>query len=99
MRPGSAAQPHPDDLAVDRFAEAMRQKMALSRVKGRGGWQTASAEHLTLLLLHHLEKGDPVDIANFSMMLHENGFSLSSETVRVYRNIKKELYSSTEAKE
>ena len=67
---------HPDDEAVDRFATAMKEKLAKKREQGCGGWQTASADLLNQLLQEHLSKGDPVDIANFAMMLHQNGQSI-----------------------
>lgn len=77
---------HLDDIAVDDFAAAMKAKMRQSREeKGRGGWQTASAARLTYLLLEHLEKGDPVDVANFAMMLHQNGQALDVVVVQAYR--------------
>ncbi|MHB0888085.1 hypothetical protein [Acidithiobacillus sp.] len=77
---------HPDNIAVDAFAEVMKAKMRRSREeKGRGGWQTASAVLLTYLLLEHLEKGDPVDVANFAMMLHQNGQSIDKAVVQAYR--------------
>ena len=68
---------HPDDEAVDQFAAAMKAKLESKRQEGKGGWQTASAEHLSKLLYQHLTKGDPVDVANFAMMLHQNGQSLT----------------------
>lgn len=70
---------HPDDLAVDAFADAMKQKMASARAKGRGGWEDpaqCSAVDLTRLLRDHVEKGDPRDVANFCMMLHQRGESI-----------------------
>jgi hypothetical protein len=75
--------PHTDDVAVDRFAAAMRQKMATSREKGRGGWETASQEHLSNLLHHHNGKGDPVDVANIAMMLWTLGFGIAEATVPI----------------
>lgn len=63
---------HPDDLAVDRFAAAMKAKMAASRAKGRGGWgdpEQCPVERLQTMLVDHLAKGDPVDVGNFAMML------------------------------
>lgn len=62
--------PHPDDVAVDRFAEAMKQKLGLARAKGRDGWQTCSKEDLSRMLREHVEKGDPRDVANFCMFLY-----------------------------
>jgi hypothetical protein len=67
---------HPDDLAVDRFAAAMKAKLAQKRAEGRGGWDRkdeCSAEFLAELLRRHVEKGDPVDVANLAMMLHQRG--------------------------
>jgi hypothetical protein len=67
---------HPDDVAVDAFASKMRQKMAASRAKGRGGWNDkaqCSAEALSAMLRDHVAKGDPVDVANFAMMLAQRG--------------------------
>lgn len=71
VRPSMAVQ-HPDDLAVDKFAEAMKAKMAASRIKGRGGWDDpnkCSVDDLRSLLNLHMTKGDPVDVGNFAMML------------------------------
>lgn len=65
---------HTDDQAVDRFAATMKEKLAKSRDKGRGGWDDQSVcdvEDLGRMLMEHVMKGDPVDIANFCMMLHE----------------------------
>lgn len=71
--------PHPDDAAVDRFAAAMKAKLAKARDKGRGGWDDpaqCSAEFLAKLLIEHLTKGNAgtfEDVANFAMMLHQRG--------------------------
>ncbi len=70
------AQAHPDDLAVDRFAAAMKAKLARSRAKGRSGWQDPEQyanAHLARLLVEHLFKaneGTFEDVANLAMMLH-----------------------------
>ncbi|MEO1974889.1 MAG: hypothetical protein ABGX15_01920 [Paracoccaceae bacterium] len=67
---------HPDDLAVDRFAVAMKAKIAKKRADGRGGWQDkddCSQRFLSDLLRGHDDKGDPVDVANLAMMLHQRG--------------------------
>lgn len=70
--PGKA---HPDDIAVDRFAIAMKAKLTKKREEGRAGWDgpTCSAEILSQLLREHVEKGDPVDVANLAMMLQQRG--------------------------
>ncbi|MBV2128202.1 hypothetical protein [Arsukibacterium indicum] len=71
------ADQHPDDQAVDRFAAAMKVKLAAARAKGRAGWEDkagCSGEHLAQLLVDHLSKanaGTFEDIANFAMMLHQ----------------------------
>lgn len=67
---------HADDLATDRFATAMKAKMTTSRSKGRYGWDNkdlVSREALSDMLRRHVIKGDPVDVANFCMMLHQRG--------------------------
>ncbi|WP_051246237.1 hypothetical protein [Thioalkalivibrio sp. ALE19] len=70
---------HTDDLAVDRFARAMKRKLAKAREKGRGGWDDpdqCSGEMLARMLVEHLYKGNPgnlEDIANFAMMMHQRG--------------------------
>lgn len=72
---------HPDALAVDRFAIAMKAKLAQKRAEGRGGWDNkdeCSAEFLSQLLREHVEKGDPIDVANFAMMLHQRGETILS---------------------
>lgn len=66
---------HPDDLAVDRFAAVMKAKLARKRVEGRGGWDgpDCDADTLSRMLREHVEKGDPVDVGNLAMMLHQRG--------------------------
>ena len=70
---------HPDDLAIDRFAAAMKEKMAASRAKGRSGWEDRDACSDALLagmLVGHLPKGNRgnfEDVANLAMMLHQRG--------------------------
>lgn len=76
---GKLPEQHPDDTAVDRFAAAMKVKLAAARAKGRSGWDdpaACSVEHLADLLLDHIGKGNSgtfEDIANFAMMLHQRG--------------------------
>jgi hypothetical protein len=73
------ASPHFDDVAVDRFADAMKVKLAAAREKGRSGWDdkaSCSGEYLASLLVDHLSKGNAgtfEDVANFAMMLHQRG--------------------------
>nr|WP_319566274.1 hypothetical protein [uncultured Rhodoferax sp.] len=75
------AKPHSDDEAVDRFAEAMKAKLASARAKGRSGWgdpDRCTVEHLSDLLHGHVANGDPVDVANFCMMLNERGAGIAN---------------------
>jgi len=71
---------HPDDQAVDRFADAMKAKLQHAREhKGRSGWDDpyqCATSYLVELLYEHLPKGNDgtfEDIANFCMMLHQRG--------------------------
>ncbi len=64
---------HPDDDAVDAFAAEMKFKLARKRRQGYTGWNTYACTDAQLahMLLEHVPKGDPIDIANFCMMLHQ----------------------------
>ena len=66
---------HPDDLAVDTFAQHMKAKMALSRSKGRSGWQACSEAYLLDMLRNHVDKGDMRDVGCIAMMVHLNRMS------------------------
>lgn len=69
---------HADDTAIDIFAQAMKNKMARMRERGRSGWDSKSEcteESLADMLVKELSKGDPVDVANFAMMLFTRGAS------------------------
>lgn len=73
---------HPDDSAVDRFAAAMKEKLAKKRAEGRGGWDRkdeCTAEFLSQLLREHVQKGDPVDVGNLAMMLHQRAERISPQ--------------------
>lgn len=64
--------PHTDDVAVDRFAWRMKQKLAEARAKGRGGWERCPEDVLMAMLRDHVERGDMRDVANIAMMIHLN---------------------------
>lgn len=66
---------HPDDAAVDRFAAAMKAKLAGARAKGRSGWDGPECDAGTLsrMLREHVDKGDPRDVANFCCFLWNRG--------------------------
>jgi len=69
-----------DDAAVDAIALSMKVKMARSRAKGRAGWNegdTCPADFLSRELREHVEKGDPLDVAIYAMMLHLRGEVIS----------------------
>jgi hypothetical protein len=75
---------HPDDMAVDRFAAAMKAKLAKKREEGRGGWENrdeCSTAFLSGLLREHVEKGDPLDVGNLAMMLHQRGDAIAPAPV------------------
>lgn len=71
------AEKHPDEAAVDRFAAAMKSKLAEKRRQGKSGWDDprCPTEHLAALLREHVVKGDPLDVGNFAMMLWCRGGS------------------------
>ena len=58
-----------DYSSVDSFAEAMKEKMFQKSEKGYSGWRDCPPDNLRKLLTEHIEKGDPIDVANFCMML------------------------------
>lgn len=65
-------QPHVDDHMVDKFAFDAKAKMMRNRNKGRGGWENRKETPVATLvdmMLEHVEKGDPMDVALFAMML------------------------------
>lgn len=70
-----AAPAHPDDAAVDALAAAMRAKLTKQRAKGYSGWDTTefTQQRLSDMLREHVDKGDPVDVANFCAFLAARG--------------------------
>ena len=64
-----------DNAAVDKLAAAMKEKLAKQRAKGYQGWETCEEVRLQKLLYAHVDKGDPVDVANFCAFLLSLGFS------------------------
>lgn len=62
-----------DDRLVRHAANAMREKLQVARVKGRGGWwngEECTIDHLRSLLRDHVEKGDMRDVLNFAAMVY-----------------------------
>lgn len=65
-----------ESKGVYKLALAMCDKMSTKKAEGYTGWDDEDEcpnERLVSLLLKHIPKGDPVDIANFCMMLHYRG--------------------------
>jgi hypothetical protein len=62
-----------DEHALHRFTMEMRTKLAQKRRQGRGGWWDSSectVHELARQMIAVIEKGDPVDVANYCMMLY-----------------------------
>lgn len=72
---------HNDNKAVDRFARAMRIKLAQKRDFGYCGWETCDPNVIAEKMAENLIKGDMVDVANLAMMLH---FRNKGDLVRTY---------------
>lgn len=70
---------HQDDEAINFFCKQMKLKMKKSREKGRSGWDECPPEILSKMLHDHVSKGDPIDVANFCMMLFMNGHPIASD--------------------
>lgn len=61
-----------DAREIRRFSSLMTTKMARKAYEGAHGWPNIPVAHLWAMLREHVEKGDPIDIANFAMMIHHN---------------------------
>ena len=75
-----------DHEAVRNLSYAMMSKLQDSRSKGRSGWNDktqCSAEHLSQLLRKHVEKGDPVDVANFCAFLSARGEGIAPQATPI----------------
>lgn len=62
-----------DTRLQQHVAILMREKLAISRAKGKGGWwrsKDCSIEFLRGMLQVAIQKGDMVDIINFAAMIH-----------------------------
>ena len=69
------APAHQDDAAVDALAATMKANLAKQRAKGYSGWDTPefTQQRLSDMLREHVDKGDPVDVANFCAFLAARG--------------------------
>lgn len=66
-----------DNEAVDKLAQAMKNKLAKKREQGYHGWETCKHGDLVQLLINHVDKGDPIDVANFCAFLFARGEQLT----------------------
>jgi len=67
---------HADATAIMDFSAAMATKMHQAAMKGHAGWDDptlCSDASLRVLLREAVAKGDPVDVANYAMMMHTRG--------------------------
>ncbi|WP_057092974.1 hypothetical protein KV708_19325 [Comamonas thiooxydans] len=80
-RPIGLPAQHRDDVAVDKLSAAMKAKLAKQRAKGYGGWDDSECtrEWLSKLLREHVDKGDPVDVANFCAFLAARGEGIATK--------------------
>lgn len=79
---------HPDDVAIDLFAQAMKERMAQKRKEGRGGWEDkdqCSAYALQQALRYSTEVGITTDVANYAMMLFNRGETTAMPNVHIPR--------------
>ena len=73
-----------DDAAVDALAAAMKAKLAKKRAQGFGGWNDDCTQgRLSELLRGHVDKGDPVDVANFCAFLLARGEGIAPAPIKL----------------
>ena len=75
-------QEYIDNEAVDKLAQAMKNKLAKKREQGYHGWETCKHGDLVQLLINHVDKGDPIDVANFCAFLFARGEQLTQGGTR-----------------
>ena len=63
------------DAMIDEFARLMKEKLRKKAAfEMRGGWDDPSnIDGMRVALREHMEKGDPVDVANFAAFLWNHG--------------------------
>lgn len=71
-----------DNEAVDKLSQAMKNKLAKKREQGYHGWETCKHGDLVQLLINHVDKGDPIDVANFCAFLFARGEQLTQGGTR-----------------
>lgn len=75
-----------DETAIEILADNMKKRLAKKRAEGYGGWQSCTEDELSNLLTQSLEKGNPVDIANFCAFLLARGFTYKAKDDCYFRN-------------
>lgn len=56
---------------VNKFANIMLEKLIKKSRQGWNDWQNCHPDVFRKSLIEHIEKGDPVDVANIAFFLHE----------------------------
>lgn len=70
-----------DNDLIDRFAAALKDKLAVARARGKDGWaQTDWRRSCQQQLIDHLAKGDPRDVANYCAFLWHHGWPTVAPT-------------------
>lgn len=63
-----------EEIGVDQIAQAMKAKLAKKSAEGWCGWEhDATNAQISERLRQCVEKGDPIDVANYCMMLAYRG--------------------------
>lgn len=66
-----------DNYAVQRFAQALKERLAVQRNNGYWGWETIpDAETLRREFHEAVKAGSVVDAANYLCFMHTRGISL-----------------------
>jgi hypothetical protein len=65
-----------DNDLIDRFAVALKAKLAVARARGKGSWESLDwMDECRRQLVEHIAKGDPRDVANYCAFLWHHGES------------------------
>ena len=63
-----------DAELIDRFAVALKDKLAIARARGKRGWSNPDwMDDCRRQLVEHIAKGDPRDVANYCAFLWHHG--------------------------
>jgi hypothetical protein len=59
------------DALVDDFAKHMKSKLRMKAMEGKSGWDDPewTRDQIKRAMIEHVDKGDPVDVANFAAFL------------------------------